>query len=129
MQRGSYTVGVSAFEKVTQYCSTKSKVGGKFFLELTMAYEAEGNSDQAYGLYATLTKSPIQYIKMNADRQLYGLEAMNFIPAHRELWGHMECLIHWRWLLARFCAESKLQYGAQGYLISFVELVFGMAKE
>ncbi|KAL3789103.1 hypothetical protein HJC23_008565 [Cyclotella cryptica] len=79
MQRGSYSVGVSALEKVTQYCSTKSKVGGKVFLELAMAYEAEGNTDQALGLYATLTKSPIEEIKSNADKLLYGLEAMNFM--------------------------------------------------
>ncbi|KAL7483216.1 hypothetical protein ACHAW6_008868 [Cyclotella cf. meneghiniana] len=79
MQRGSYGVGVSALEKVTQYCSTKSKVGGKVFLELAMAYEAEGNTDQALGLYATLTKSPIEEIKTNADKLLFGLEAMNFM--------------------------------------------------
>ena len=79
MQRGSYGVGVSALEKVTQYCSTKSKLGGKVFLELAMAYEAEGKTDQAIGLYAQLTKSPIEQIKMNADKLLYGLEAMNFM--------------------------------------------------
>lgn len=79
MQRGSYSAGVSALEKVTQYCSTKSEVGGKVFLELAMAYEAEGKTNEAIGLYAALTKSPIETIKMNADKLLYGLEAMNFM--------------------------------------------------
>jgi len=79
MQRGSYGAGVSALEKVTQYCSTRSKLGGKVFLELAMAYEAEGKTDQALGLYAALTKSPIENIKQNADKLLYGLEAMNFM--------------------------------------------------
>jgi thioredoxin-like negative regulator of GroEL len=79
MQRGSYGAGVSALEKVTQYCSTRSKLGGKVFLELAMAYEAEGKTDQALGLYAALTKSPMENIKQNADKLLYGLEAMNFM--------------------------------------------------
>lgn len=85
MQRGSYNIGVSALEKVTQYCSTKSKLGGKVFLELAMAYEAEGKTDEAIGLYAALTKSPIEQIKMNADKLLYGLEAMNFMRNEAKL--------------------------------------------
>mmetsp|Transcript_36218 Transcript_36218/g.76344 ORF Transcript_36218/g.76344 Transcript_36218/m.76344 type:complete len:527 (+) Transcript_36218:2301-3881(+) len=85
MQRGSYGAGVSALEKVTQYCSTRSKLGGKVFLELAMAYEAEGKTDQAIGLYAALTKSPIEQIKMNADKLLYGLEAMNFMRNEAKL--------------------------------------------
>jgi len=85
MQRGSYGIGVSALEKVTQFCSTKSKVGGKVFLELAMAYEAEGKTDQAIGLYEALTKSPIEQIKMNADKLLYGLEAMNFMRNEAKL--------------------------------------------
>ena len=79
MQRGSYSAGVSALEKVTQYCSTKSKVGGQVFLELAMAYEAEGKTEQAIALYAALAKSPIETIKMNADKLLYGLEAIKFM--------------------------------------------------
>lgn len=85
MQRGSYSAGVSALEKVTKYCSTKSKLGGKVFLELAMAYEAEGKTDEAIGLYAALTKSPIEQIKMNADKLLYGLEAMNFMRNEAKL--------------------------------------------
>jgi len=85
MQRGSYGAGVSALEKVTQYCSTRSKLGGKVFLELAMAYEAEGKTDQAIGLYSALTKSPIEQIKMNADKLLYGLEAMNFMRNEAKL--------------------------------------------
>ena len=63
MQRGSYGTGVSALEKVTRYCSTRSKLGGKVFLELAMAYEAESKTDQAIGLYAALTKSPIEQLR------------------------------------------------------------------
>jgi len=85
MQRGSYSAGVSALEKVTQYCSTKSKVGGQVFLELAMAYEAEGKTDQAMALYASLAKSPIETIKMNADKLLYGLEAMTFMRDEAKL--------------------------------------------
>jgi len=79
MERGSYSTGVSALEKVTQYCSTRSKVGGKVFLELAMAYEAEGKTDEAIGLYSALAKSPIEEIKMNASTLQYGLESMNFM--------------------------------------------------
>mmetsp|Transcript_22877 Transcript_22877/g.49494 ORF Transcript_22877/g.49494 Transcript_22877/m.49494 type:complete len:748 (-) Transcript_22877:145-2388(-) len=85
MQRGSYGIGVSVLEKVTQYCSTRSKLGGKVFLELAMAYEAEGKTDQAIGLYAALGKSPIEQIKNNADKLLYGLEAMNFMRNEAKL--------------------------------------------
>jgi len=85
MQRGSYSAGVSALEKVTQYCSTKSKVGGQVFLELAMAYEAEGKTDQAIALYASLSKSPIERIKMNADKLLYGLEAIKFMRDEAKL--------------------------------------------
>lgn len=85
MMRGSYSAGVSALEKVTQYCSTRSQLGGKVFLELAMAYEAEGKTDQAIGLYAALSKSPIEQIKMNADKLLYGLEAMNFMRNEAKL--------------------------------------------
>lgn len=45
MQRGSYGVGISALEKVTQYCSTRSEVGGNVFLNLAMLYEAEGKKN------------------------------------------------------------------------------------
>ncbi len=85
MQRGSYSAGVSALEKVTQYCSTKSKIGGQVFLELAMAYEAEGKTDQAIALYASLSKSPIERIKMNADKLLYGLEAIKFMRDEAKL--------------------------------------------
>ena len=85
MQRGSYSIGVSALEKVTQYCSTKSVKGGKVFLELAMAYEAEGQTDKAIGLYAALSKSPIDEIKGNADKLLYGLEALNFMKDEAKL--------------------------------------------
>jgi hypothetical protein len=63
----------------------QSKLGGKVFLELAMAYEAEGKTDQAIGLYAQLGKSPIEEIKMNASKLLYGLEAMNFMRDEAKL--------------------------------------------
>ena len=50
-----------------------------------MAYEAEGQTDKAISLYAALSKSPIETIKMNADRLLYGLEAMNFMRNEAKL--------------------------------------------
>ena len=79
MGRGSYSVGISALEKVTQYCSAKSELGGNVFLNLAMLYEAEGKTDQALSLYATLSKSTINKIKVNAEKLLYGLEAMRFM--------------------------------------------------
>lgn len=79
MQRGMYSTSVSALEKVTKYCSTNSKVGGKVFLELAMAYEAVGRTDEAITVYATLSKSRIEEIKFDAKRLLYGIEAMQFM--------------------------------------------------
>lgn len=67
MSRGSYSSGISALEKVTQYCSSRSELGGKVFLDLAMLYEAEGRTDQALSLYATLAKSPIDKIKVRKD--------------------------------------------------------------
>jgi hypothetical protein len=79
MQRGRYSTGVSALEKVTKYCSTNSKVGGKVFLELAMAYEAVGRTDEAILVYRTLSTSRIEDVKFNAKRLLYGIEAMQFM--------------------------------------------------
>lgn len=79
MRRGVYSTAVSALEKVTKWCSTNSKVGGKVFLELAMAYEAVGRTQEAITVYGTLSKSRMEDIKFNAKRLLYGLEAMEFM--------------------------------------------------
>lgn len=79
MQRGMYSTAVSSLEKVTKYCSTNSKVGGKVFLELAMAYEAVGRTKEAIKVYSELSHSRIEKIKMNAKRLLYGIEAMQFM--------------------------------------------------
>lgn len=79
MQRGRYATGVSALEKVTKYCSTNSKVGGKVFLELAMAYEAVGRTEEAITVYRTLSNSRTEDVKFNAKRLLYGIEAMQFM--------------------------------------------------
>lgn len=78
-QRGMYATTVSSLEKVTKYCSTNSKVGGKVFLELAMAYEAVGRTSEAITVYTALSRSPIERIKLNAQKLMYGLEAMNFM--------------------------------------------------
>mmetsp|Transcript_3598 Transcript_3598/g.4065 ORF Transcript_3598/g.4065 Transcript_3598/m.4065 type:complete len:375 (+) Transcript_3598:2-1126(+) len=79
MQRGVYDVAVSALEKVTKYCSTNSKLGGKVFLELAMAYEAVGRSSEAIRVYTALSYSRIEKIKMDSKRLLIGIEAMQFM--------------------------------------------------
>ena len=79
MRRGMYSTAVSALEKVTKWCSTNSKIGGKVFLELAMAYEAVGRTQEAISVYSTLSKSRMEDIKYNAKRLLYGLEAMEFM--------------------------------------------------
>jgi len=79
MQRGLYSTAVSALEKVTKYCSTNSPVGGKVFLELAMAYEASGQTQQAITVYRALSKSRMEEIKYTAKRLLYGIEALDFM--------------------------------------------------
>jgi len=79
MQRGIYSTAVSALEKVTVWCSSNSRVGGKVFLELAMAYEAAGKTEEAIAVYGTLTRCRIESIRHNAKRLLYGLEAMQFM--------------------------------------------------
>jgi len=54
-------------------------VGGKVFLELAMAYEAVGRTQEAIKVYRTLSRSRIEQIKINAKRLLYGIEAMQFM--------------------------------------------------
>lgn len=76
MQRGVYGTAVSALEKVTQWCSTNSKVGSKVYLELAMAYEAVGRTKEAAQVYKTLSECRMEDVKYNAKRLLYGLEAM-----------------------------------------------------
>jgi hypothetical protein len=79
MQRGIYTSAVTALEKVTKFCSTNSKVGGKVFLELAMAYEAAGRTDEAITVYTTLSRSRTEEVSTNAKRLLYGIEAIKFM--------------------------------------------------
>ena len=79
MQRGVYATAVSALEKVTKWCSSNSKVGSKVFLELAMAYEAVGRTQEAYNVYKTLSNCRMEDVKYNAKRLLYGLEAMEFM--------------------------------------------------
>jgi tetratricopeptide (TPR) repeat protein len=79
MQRGIYSTAVSALEKVTKWCSSNSKVGGKVFLELAMAYEAAGRTNEAITVYKTLSTCRMEDIKFNAKRLLYSLEAMEFM--------------------------------------------------
>jgi hypothetical protein len=79
MQRGVYTQAVTSLEKVTKFCSTNSKVGGKVFLELAMAYEAAGRTEEAITVYTTLTRSRTEEVSTNAKRLLYGIEAIKFM--------------------------------------------------
>lgn len=79
MQRGVYATAVSALEKVTKWCSTNSPVGSKVFLELAMAYEAVGRTQEAYKVYQTLSKCRMEDVKYNAKRLLYGLEAIELM--------------------------------------------------
>lgn len=79
MQRGVYATAVSALEKVTKYCSTNSQVGGQVFLELGMAYEAVGRTDEAIQVYSSLTNSRMEDIKFNSMRLLTGIEAITFM--------------------------------------------------
>jgi len=79
MQRGIYDVAVRSLEKVTQYCSTNSEVGGQVFLELAMAYEAVGRPTEAVRVYTALSFSRIEKIKSDARRLILGIEAMKFM--------------------------------------------------
>ena len=81
MQRGVYGTAVSALEKVTKWCSTNSKVGSKVYLELAMAYEAVGRTNEAVQVYKTLTECRMEDVKYNAKRLLYGLEAMEVMKS------------------------------------------------
>lgn len=79
MLRGVYATAVTALEKVTPWCSTNSKVGSKVFLELAMAYEAVGRTNEAYQVYQTLSTCRMEDVKHNAKRLLYGMEAMEIM--------------------------------------------------
>jgi hypothetical protein len=70
MQRGIYATAVSALEKVTKYCSSNSRIGGKVFLELAMAYEAVGRTQEAIKVYKTLSRCRIEEIKIIASMAL-----------------------------------------------------------
>jgi len=79
MQRGIYATAVSALEKVTRWCSTNSKVGSRVYLELAMAYEAVGRTEEALQVYKTLSQCRMEDVKFNAKRLLYGMEAMELM--------------------------------------------------
>ncbi|KAL3937523.1 MAG: hypothetical protein SGBAC_007397, partial [Bacillariaceae sp.] len=79
MQRGIYSAAVSALEKVTKWCSTNSKVGSKVYLDLAMAYEANGSTEEAMQVYQTLCDCRMEDVKFSAKRLLYGMEAMELM--------------------------------------------------
>lgn len=81
MQVGQYPVGVSALEKVSQWCSTNSPVGGKVFLELGMAYDAAGRKKLAIKVYNKLSRSRQDDIKKDARRLLYNVESYEFMKS------------------------------------------------
>lgn len=85
MERGIYSTAVSALEKVTQWCSSNSKVGSTVFLELAMAYEAVGRIDEASQVYNKLSTCRIDEVKNNAKRLLYGLESFEFMKSEAQL--------------------------------------------
>ena len=77
--RGVYNQAALTLEKVTSWCSSNSPVGGRVFLELGMAYEACGRTSEAITVYQTLCQSRMDDIKKDAQRLLYGIEAMDFM--------------------------------------------------
>ena len=80
MRRGLYNKAVEALENITEYCSQNSKMGSQVFLELAMALEATGCTENATMLYTSLANSCKQPdVKRNAKQLLYGLEAMDFL--------------------------------------------------
>lgn len=77
--RGVYNQAALTLEKVTSWCSSNSPVGGRVFLELGMAYEACGRTSEAITVYQTLCQSRMEDVKKDAQRLLYGIEAMDFM--------------------------------------------------
>merc|ERR1719223_1390680 len=77
--RGVYNNAAKTLEKVTPWCSSNSRVGGRVFLELGMAYEAYGKTSEAITVYQTLSQSRMDDVKKDATRLLYGIEAMEFM--------------------------------------------------
>ena len=77
--RGVYNSAVKILEKVTPWCSSNSPVGSQVFLELGMAYEACGKTEEAITVYSTLAHSRMEGVKKDAQRLLYGIEAMDFM--------------------------------------------------
>jgi hypothetical protein len=85
MERGVYGAAVTSLEKVTPWCSSNSKVGSQVYLELAMAYEAVGKSDEAIQIYQKLTTCRMEDVKNNAKRLLYGLESFEFMKSDAQL--------------------------------------------
>ena len=76
-QCGLYWTTIGLLEKVTRHCSSESKVGRNVILELAMAYEANCWSEEAMTVYRKLTERRVVYIRQNAKKVLYGMEAMD----------------------------------------------------
>mmetsp|Transcript_11448 Transcript_11448/g.17235 ORF Transcript_11448/g.17235 Transcript_11448/m.17235 type:complete len:640 (+) Transcript_11448:151-2070(+) len=87
MARGIYNKAVTTLERVTQWCSSNSPIGGRVFLELGMAYEACGRSSEAATVYNILAGSRMDDVKKDAKRLLYGMEAMDIMRNELKLSG------------------------------------------
>lgn len=79
MKRGIYNKATSRLESVTEFCSTNSRLGGNVYLELAMCYEATGKGDLAINIYKSLSSSKVDKIRKDAQRLLFGIEALEFM--------------------------------------------------
>uniref|UniRef100_A0A7S0T4K8 Transmembrane protein n=1 Tax=Erythrolobus madagascarensis TaxID=708628 RepID=A0A7S0T4K8_9RHOD len=67
---------VRLLESVKEYVSTKSELGGELHMELALALEVVGRTEDARELYAELRKSPVSRIASKAKQLSFGFSAM-----------------------------------------------------
>lgn len=67
---------INELEKVTSLVSIRSRLGGRVYLTLAVAYDAIGRRDDAKSLYAELRRNPFDNIGNKAKQLLQGFDAM-----------------------------------------------------
>lgn len=84
MKRNLPYEAITALEKITDFTSERSCVGGNVFLSLAFAYEAVGQRNNARDIYLKLRRSPFTDVSTKAKQLLQGFTAMEKLGVQDE---------------------------------------------
>lgn len=79
MRRSCPYDAIKTLQAVEEFVSDSSRLGGKVFLGLALAYDTVGKRDEARDLYTRLRRNPFPEVSGKAKQLLHGFEAMDML--------------------------------------------------